>query len=289
MSVAFKMFRYFNQVSSRLSPSWSAKFAMKIFMAPRRFKPKAWELSNEQSAKRFSFSENISALRWHPEAGKNNGKKVILVHGWEGRATQMSAFAPSLVDQGYEVIAVDLPGHGHSEGTKSDIVEFAETIKEFDKKEGPFDTVIAHSMGGAGASWAIYEGMPVNNLVLIAAPSRMDLILKHFTGFMGFSKKASETFIDMMGRQFIRHPKEVDTTIFLKGYENRLLIIHDADDREIPPNQAERLAETKQQAKLHMTTNLGHRRILQSDEVINHTIDFMISEPVRSEIKNSAG
>ena len=38
-----------------------------------------------------------------------SGPTVLLVHGWEGRGSQLSAFAPALVKAGFRVVAVDMP------------------------------------------------------------------------------------------------------------------------------------------------------------------------------------
>src|SRR6267378_1472357 len=48
--------------------------------------------------------EQIIYYRWG-----SGSKRVLLVHGWGGRAAQFFALIPRLVDAGFEVIAFDAP------------------------------------------------------------------------------------------------------------------------------------------------------------------------------------
>src|SRR6266446_3807256 len=52
----------------------------------------------------------LRAWRWG-----GRGAPVLLVHGWGGRAGQMAAFAPPLLDAGLSAVAFDGPAHGHSD------------------------------------------------------------------------------------------------------------------------------------------------------------------------------
>lgn len=81
---------------------------------------------------------------------------LIFVHGWscDGRywKAQMSEFANH-----YQVIAVDLAGHGHSSATRSDFTmpSFAQDIRAIIDNEGIQNAIIiGHSMGGAVAAEA---------------------------------------------------------------------------------------------------------------------------------------
>jgi len=83
------------------------------------------------------------------EGGKPEQKPVILIHG----AGSSHLFWPAEIRRlsGHTVIALDLPGHGHSSGTGSQsISDFTASIVEFLAVTGIFKAVfIGHSMGGA--------------------------------------------------------------------------------------------------------------------------------------------
>ena len=51
-------------------------------------------------------------------------KKVLLVHGWSGRSTQLFAFADKLLENGFMVISFDGPAHGKSTGRTTMMPEF---------------------------------------------------------------------------------------------------------------------------------------------------------------------
>ena len=43
-------------------------------------------------------------------------KKILLVHGWSGRGTQLVKFAEELVKLNYSTLSFDAPAHGKSQG-----------------------------------------------------------------------------------------------------------------------------------------------------------------------------
>ena len=53
------------------------------------------------------------------------------------------------------------------------------------------------------------------------------------------------------------------------------LFIHNRDDQKTRFEGGIALATTWPNARLHATSGLGHRRILQDGAVINHTVDFL--------------
>ena len=75
-------------------------------------------------------------------------KKVLLVHGWAGRSTQLFAFADKLLEKGYMVISFDGPSHGKSTGRTTMMPEFLATVKKINETYGPFEAAIGHSFGG---------------------------------------------------------------------------------------------------------------------------------------------
>jgi pimeloyl-ACP methyl ester carboxylesterase len=91
---------------------------------------------------------SLKYARW----GEGNPKKIILVHGWTGFKEMWDDFAPLLVENDFDVIAVDLRGHGDSDKPEGeytpavfskDLYALAETVgwaKNF--------VLLGQSMGG---------------------------------------------------------------------------------------------------------------------------------------------
>ena len=54
------------------------------------------------------------------------------------------------------------------------------------------------------------------------------------------------------------------------------LVIHDHDDRHVPFNAAEQIAEYWPNSEAMLTKNLGHHRILREDAVMQRILSFMV-------------
>ena len=65
--------------------------------------------------------------RW-PGAQPARRGTVLLIHGFAGDLTTWNAAAEFLAGKSFDVVAVDLPGHGATEGTASTPAECAETL-----------------------------------------------------------------------------------------------------------------------------------------------------------------
>jgi len=56
-----------------------------------------------------------------------------------------------------------------------------------------------------------------------------------------------------------------------------VLVIHDKDDREVPWEEGESIAQNWPGAEFLSTESLGHRRILRNREVIAKSVEFLSS------------
>jgi pimeloyl-ACP methyl ester carboxylesterase len=237
MSIALKIFRLKNQLSSLIAPSWTAKKAMQVFLSPRKYQPKAWELIAEKSGQRININKDISAIKWKTDQPNPDNKTALLAHGWESRGTQMSGFVPQLLMQGYDVVALDMPAHGHSNGNKSDPIKFAETLILAEKKLGKFDIIIGHSMGAGAIGIAVTKGLKSHKLVLISGPSSIENTLKNFSGFIGFNKNSTDYFLKYIGDYVGISPVQIDKNLLQMKSKISTLVIHDENDLEVPFNE----------------------------------------------------
>ncbi|MHA1489917.1 MAG: alpha/beta fold hydrolase [Promethearchaeota archaeon] len=100
-----------------------------------------------------NFNVNVNGVelvcsRW----GEGNNKKIMLIHGWTGFKELWNDFAPMLVSKGFDVVAMDLRGHGDSEKPKGEYTHevFSTDLYELAKHlgwEGNY-TLLGQSMGG---------------------------------------------------------------------------------------------------------------------------------------------
>ncbi|MCQ4261292.1 alpha/beta hydrolase [Stutzerimonas stutzeri] len=82
--------------------------------------------------------------------GPEDGKPVIALHGWLDNAASFSRLAPRL--QGLRIVALDLPGHGHSEhrpaGVGYNIWDYAHDVLQVAEQFGwQRFSLLGHSMG----------------------------------------------------------------------------------------------------------------------------------------------
>ena len=138
------------------SPGLAAQLAAVAMFRTSRRKPDEWEARAAVGAQPLQIDGPTGTLalqRW------GNGPLVVLVHGWNGRGSQLGGFVAPLVQAGFQVVAFDAPGHGGSAGSSSSLLEFADAFDAVVDAAKPFFQplagVIAHSMGGAAVTYAL--------------------------------------------------------------------------------------------------------------------------------------
>ncbi|MDQ7006947.1 MAG: alpha/beta fold hydrolase [Acidobacteriota bacterium] len=109
------------------------------------------------------------------QLGPPGGEPLILVHGLRGESTVLLAMARGLVERGYRVIAIDLPGHGRSPRPAPgfDIGRAAELVARATQELVPGTrrpALVGHSMGGWIVALAALEHPErYSRVVLISA------------------------------------------------------------------------------------------------------------------------
>ena len=96
----------------------------------------------------------LSVLRWRPAHTAPGKLPLVLLHGSPGQGADFRSFAPVFRDDGREVIAIDLPGFGHSERSAPDYGITAQArvaLKTMDALGVERAHVLGWSLGGGGA------------------------------------------------------------------------------------------------------------------------------------------
>ncbi len=269
MTLVLLALRVLFAVLSRLSPPLAGRFALRLFCTPRKHHRPPWETHIAEKGTRVRVGPHLAARTF------GSGPLVLVVHGWEGRGTQLGQFVEPLVLAGFRVVTLDLPAHGDSAGTRTDLIECTEALRKVGRDVGPIAAVVTHSFGGAITTLALERGLDARAVVLIASPSSIDDVLRRFERSVGLSAAAANAFRAATERQ--TRVKLADVEIFerVAGLNVPALIVHDRGDREVPFHDAERLAARWPNATLMATEHLGHRRILKDDEVIRRTVSFI--------------
>jgi pimeloyl-ACP methyl ester carboxylesterase len=269
------------QTAYAVSEDLGTSIAERLFTSPRRHPRPLRERAVLATARPFQVDVLLRSPRW---AGQSTqvaawrwglGPTVVLVHGWEGRGSQLGAFVEPLVAAGLSVVTFDAPGHGNSPGHRLYLTDHADAIADVVATVGPVHAVIAHSFGAAALLLARARGgVDVTRNIMIAPNVLIDDSVRRFARLVAIDdpeRIALEQYLaerSGVGVDSLRLPTLVGER------DGGLLVIHDLADREVGFEHGERLAALWPQARLVPTEGLGHRRILRDPAVIAEAVAF---------------
>lgn len=208
--------------------------------------------------------------RWGPEAGP----RVLLMHGWGGRATQMYPFIQPLLDAGYTVLGLDAPGHGQSEGHTSSLPQFIAALECL--MDRPLAGVIGHSLGATAVTLGLDRGLWTERAVLIAPPLDVVDYSRQFARFIGLPEKLRRHMQERFEERLQLPWQQLDPRpAAARAGDTAALIIHDRQDREVPCEAGMSLADAWPGSLRLVTDHLGHRRILKDPRVVHAAVDFI--------------
>lgn len=266
-----------SKVLQTLNKNMAAAFALKLFETPIKYKmPK-----REQKMYEVSHKSKLTL----PESGKEiviyenkfGPKKVLLVHGWNGRGTQLVSIAKAFKELSYTIISFDAPGHGKSTKTAANMKHFIEAVFELDKKYNGFDVMIGHSLGGMSVINSLGRGLQTDKAVIIGSGNTTKAITEDFLGTIGMKQKLTSTLINLFERKYNDKMTNYDVADQALKVNVPVLIIHDKNDKDVPFTAAEAISKNLQNNELLITTGLGHRKILGDEKVIEKIVQFVTS------------
>ena len=247
-----------------------------IFSRPLRHKPHVREKEFINSSKKethFIPSINKKIKTYELEGSR---KKVLLVHGWSGRGSQLSSIATECNKKGFFVVSFDAPAHGGSSSYTTNVPEFVEAINFLNKTKGPFDYAIGHSFGGASIFNYCRKYRIFEKIVVIGTQSKLSIYFAEFIKIMGlkegYSKKIMTLFSKRVGEKIL----DYDPENFVRNISSKTLIIHCSDDNYVSFGSAIALRKELKNSEIYKTTGLGHRKILGDKKTIDRLIDFLI-------------
>lgn len=261
-----KLEKFFPQLAKRLF--------VHVFFTPARypFPEKEKPFIQQADKRQIKFKgRKVMIYQW------GEGKPVLMMHGWMGRATQFRKFITPFNEAGYQVVAFDAPAHGKSEGVKSHLMYFVQIV-ELLHEEYKFRGIIGHSLGGVVGLHVIHRGANIPSLVMIGSPTIADEIIGEFLRRLGTTWKSGKYFkehIQKVYNQPFEHYTAEHVIQHIKNYP--LMLIYDEDDIEVKIEHAEALVKKYPEAVFIKMKGLGHTRILKDEQVIEKSLDFINS------------
>jgi pimeloyl-ACP methyl ester carboxylesterase len=212
---------------------------------------------------------------------------VLLVHGWTGEASFMTAFAEHLRKRGFRAVVFDLPAHGTSAGEHTSLIACAHAVREVAEALGPIEFVVAHSLGGlaalvaAGGRRPMPHAYPFAGFVLVAMPNRFSDVTRRFGEDLALTPEAQRAFEHRL--EGIAHRGIVDFTgaNLLAETGRPALLLHAPDDADVAFSDAEEIVASCGGAQLQAFDGLGHRKILYAPPAVRAAAAFLMRQRER--------
>jgi pimeloyl-ACP methyl ester carboxylesterase len=267
------------QAAFALSDTVGTSLAERLFTSPRRHpRPKREQLTLA-TGHRFTIDVNLRSPRWNGERTRvvawrwGVGPTVLLVHGWEGRGSQLGAFVEPLVRAGLSVVTFDAPAHGDSAGSRLYLTDHADTVVDVAKAIGPLHAIVAHSFGAPAVMLAYSRGgVDAPRNVFISPNALVPDSVDRFCKDVGLDSVERALFEQQLCASAGISVEGLRIHQLLGNRDSSLLVLHDIDDREVPFAHGDRLAQLWPNARLEATQGLGHRRILRDPSIIERTV-----------------
>lgn len=272
-----KLIQIVVKIMSLFSTKLTLKFATFLFVSPVKFKVPKRELQMLETSK-VSFDElkqinkKIRVLVYG-----YSDKKVLLVHGWSGRATQLFMTANKLLENGYMVIAFDGPAHGQSKGKTTNLLEFINTIEYVVSKYGPFEAAIGHSFGSIAILNTQAKHHFFKSIVTIGSGDYFSDISKNFVQNLGLSPKFGKKVEYYFKKKWNVNPNDFASSIAAKSIKAPCLVVHDSTDGDVDVSCSVAIRQSLKNGQLYITQNLGHTKILREPFVSNKIVEFIKS------------
>lgn len=215
------------------------------------------------------------------------GVPVLMVHGWESRASNLGAIIQALCAAGFRVTAYDAPAHGESDGRHSDPVDFGRAVLAVQAELGPFRAVVAHSVGSAGVQYALAHGFDVDAGVHIAGPASLDRALRRLGRMAGMPDEAFPELRRLVEERIGASLESMQAESLRAGMTHPALLLHDPEDRQVPFAESEALAAAWSRSTLQPVPGAGHARILGEPAVVSQIAGFLEAVVMRDELPSS--
>ncbi len=204
-----------------------------------------------------------------------DGPLVFLVHGWGGRASQMGQLARAVADQGFTVVAIDLPGHGEAKWDTSDVFQMSSALNQLGAQVGAPQAVIAHSLGAMAVAYAFQGAMP-ERVVLLAPMLDINEALDTFATrarLMPWTAASLEKRL----RRFIGDSWEVLAAGTDTDFGDAdVLVVHDPHDPDTRFASSAVLAAVRDRTDLLVANSRGHNGVLADGEVAGAVARFLL-------------
>lgn len=231
-----------------------------------------------ESGQPFRFGRTVRKFAWT----WGEGLPVVLVHGWGGRAAQMTTMAGAVAGLGFRAVVFDVRGHGDSPGRRIAFDHFIDDLAELDDElDGSVYAYIGHSAGGLCMMAARrLRGLAAQRYVCLCAPRGPYIPINEIRWRLKPRESVIERCRQFYAEQFESDWHRLDTAEAFAwdaqlDRDSRLLLIADNSDSRVDPADVERICRVWPSAERFGTGGLGHSGPLWDAETIERVGDFL--------------
>jgi len=192
--------------------------------------------------------------------------RVLAVHGWEADHRDLLGLAATLPVPAF-VVSPDLPAHGASSGETLVIPEAARALLAVDAAYGPFDLLIAHSIGTAVALVALSQGLRAASAALLTPPANYVKQLTLGARAAGAPQPLIDAALAVL-RQRAPELDRIDSPSIAPGVGIPALVVVAGRDRTLDPGDGRALAAALPQGRLLDLPDATHRSVIEDEAVI---------------------
>ena len=258
------------------------------FLAPDLMVSLAYQQLNHPQVKKLREHEEAvlatAERRRVPFKGKQiqhyhwlgKGRRVLLVHGWEGQAGNFADIILKLREQDCDIHTFDGPSHGHSETCKASPIDFCDLVLQKLDEVQP-QHVISHSFGGVPTSYALSQRpeMPIESYVILTTPDRFLDRIDEIAKKVGMGERAKSKLKERLQSESEQDITTMNVSNFIRGVRvKRGLVLHDVADRVIPIAYSQRVQANWENSRFEAVQGTGHFRILRDPAVIDKVVAF---------------
>ena len=246
---------------------WLTRGYARAFLRPGKRKATKTPLTLGLDGEPFAIPTERGAIRgWFVRADRAPRPTVVVVHGWQSHAGDMLGFIGPVLEHGCHAIVYDTLGHGDSDASEftsirhfledlRTVIAYARTLPDV----APGIVLLGHSMGGAAALLAAADDNTIRGVISAAGPTDPLEITREWLDGRGLPGRFLIGVLRPFWSPIVRGPyEELKPIRRIAGITSPILIVHGADDKQVPVSHARRLAAANPAAQMEVLDGADH-------------------------------
>ncbi len=262
---------YYIKFIALFSSQKAAEVTFKLFQKTQPRKMLADEVEFYATTEHYTIPSSIEPIEIYTK-GDKKGEVIFMLHGWNSNLARLGRFVEILADEGFYCVLFDMPGHGRSSlsstNLKMNSIVF-EAVLENINPQKEF-SVLTHSFGSMVASYTLARNNHnINQLFFLTTLNQFEPFFKELKSRLRLSENLLKRIIDM-GGDLLEEPV---TDLIVKEKVKKLnyksiSVFHDKFDKILPHSYSELLVSEVPNAKLFSYEKIGHSKMLQNKQLL---------------------